>query len=230
MRCPGQDKRYWTGEVAFDVPCPKCGTGVEFFKDESSRRCPNCGHRFKNPRVSFDCATWCAYAEECLGFAPERDPSPANFGEGALASRLIRAVKEEYASDQVRVARALSTFQYAKELLSTEGGDPRIVFGAALLLETVSDRSTEGDCAAEAKRILGEIGLDADTVACICHLLRCEWSDQGLDTVESRIVSDARALATLAGVRGESDCEPLGSPLKQKLQTEAGRRKAEALT
>lgn len=229
MRCPGQDKRYWTGEVAFDVSCPKCSSGVEFFKDESSGRCPNCGHRFRNPRVSFDCAKWCTYAEECLGFVPERDLSPANPGEGALASRLIRAVKEEYAPDQARVARALSTFQYAKELLSAEGGDPRIVLAAALLLETGAD-SSDDDRQAEAKRILGEIGLDADTVACIFHLLRCLSVGDDLDTVEFRIVSDAGALATLAAARGESDRESIGSPVKEKLRTEAGKRKVQALT
>jgi len=229
MRCPGQDKRYWTGEVAFDVSCPKCGSGVEFFKDEGSARCPNCGHRFRNPRVSFDCAKWCTYAEACLGFVPERDLSPVNPGEGALASRLIRAVKEEYAPDQARVARALSTFQYAKELLSSEGGDPRIVLAAALLLQTGAD-SSDDDRQAEAKRILGEIGLDADTVACICHLLRCLSVGDDLDTVEFRIVSDAGALATLAAARGESDRESIGSPVKEKLRTKAGRRKVQALT
>lgn len=117
----------------------------------------------RNPRVSFDCAKWCTYAEECLGFAPERDPSPVNPGEGALASRLIRAMKEECPSDQTRVALALSTFQYARELLSVEGGDPRIVLAAALLLETISDSSADGGCQVEAKRILEEIELDADT-------------------------------------------------------------------
>lgn len=229
MRCPGQDKRYWTGEVAFDVSCPKCGCGVEFFKDESSGRCPNCGHRFRNPRVSFDCAKWCAYAEECLGFVPERDVSPADPGAGALASRLIRAVKEEYAADQARVARALSTFQYARELLSAEGGDPRIVLAASLLLETGGDKLAHKECAVEAERILEGIGLDADTVACICHLLRCHWAGEDLDTAEFRIVSDARSLATLAAARADGNREDVGSAAKQNLQTEAAKRKVQAL-
>ena len=60
--------RYWTGDAAFEVPCPKCGTTVEIFKDESSGRCPKCRHRFKNPRTDFRCAEWCEHAAECLGF------------------------------------------------------------------------------------------------------------------------------------------------------------------
>jgi len=228
MRCPGQDTRYWTGEVAFDVACPKCGSGVEFFKDESSGRCPNCGHKFRNPRVSFDCAKWCAYAEECLGFVPEREVSPVNPGEGALAGRLIRAVKETYGPDQSRIARALSTFQYAKELLSAEGGDPRIVLAAALLLETGGDSSADDDRQTEARRILQEIGLDADTVACTCHLLRCHAADEGLDTVEFGIVSDAHVLAELAASKADSDRQGLSSAAKQKLRTEAAKAKVRA--
>ena len=26
MRCPGQDMRYWKGDAAFEVACPKCGS------------------------------------------------------------------------------------------------------------------------------------------------------------------------------------------------------------
>jgi hypothetical protein len=225
MRCPGQDKRYWTGEVAFDVSCPKCGSKVEFFKDESSGRCPNCDHRFRNPRVSFDCAKWCAHAGECLGFVPEREESPTDPGGGALASRLIQAVKEAYASDQARVARTLSTFQYARELLAAEGGDPRIVLAAALLLEAVTDSSAHGDRQAEAKRIMDEVGLDADTVACVCNLLRCHSAGDDLDTVEFRIVSDARSLAALAEARGRRNGERISGPVARRLRTEAGRQR-----
>jgi hypothetical protein len=163
-----------------------------------------------------------------LGSVPQRELSPANPGEGALASRLIRAVKEEYASDQTRVARALSTFQYAKELLAAEGGDPRIVLAAALLLETGTGGSADVDRQVEAKRILKEIGLDADTVACIRHLLHCHSAGGELDTVEFRIVSDACSLAALAAARGESDHKGIGSLVKRKLRTEAGKRKLQA--
>ena len=42
MRCPGQDMRYWKYDSIFEVKCPHCGEKVEFFKDEASRKCPNC--------------------------------------------------------------------------------------------------------------------------------------------------------------------------------------------
>lgn len=229
MRCPGQDKRYWTGEVAFDVACPKCGSAVEFFKDESSGRCPSCGHRFRNPQVSFDCAQWCSYAEECLGFVPERKVSPADPGGGALASRLIQAVKEEYAADQTRLTRALSTFQYARELLSAEGGDPRIVLGAALLLEIGRDEHGDEDSTEETSRILKDIGLDSDTIVCICRVLDQFRRDQDLDTVEAKVVADSHLLAKLASARADGTHSSVADAVKPKLRTEAGRRKAQTL-
>ena len=66
MRCPGQDPQNWTPEDVWEAPCPSCGTKVEFFRDDASRRCPGCGRRFPNPHLDFGCAEWCQYADQCL--------------------------------------------------------------------------------------------------------------------------------------------------------------------
>ena len=66
MRCPGQDMRFWRPGDIFQIPCPKCGTTVEFFKDEVRRKC-RCGHEIVNPKMDFGCAQWCQYAEQCVG-------------------------------------------------------------------------------------------------------------------------------------------------------------------
>jgi hypothetical protein len=211
MRCPGQDTRYWTGEAAFDVACPKCGHQVEFFKDEGSQRCPNCRHKFQNPKMSFDCAQWCAYAEECLGFMPEQR-APANAGEGVLASRLIRAVKEEYAGDASRVARALLAFQHARELLAEQGGDPRTILAAAVLLAAGVDRRDPRRSAGPdvpntggmpvATRILREIGFEEDTIGCVCRIAEAHRTGRELDTIEFKVVSDANVLARRGQTHG----------------------------
>ena len=69
MKCPGQDSRFWGPEAIFEADCPECGASVEFFKDESSRRCRRCGCKVLNPRMDFGCALYCRFAEECLGEA-----------------------------------------------------------------------------------------------------------------------------------------------------------------
>ncbi len=70
MKCPGQDSRYWKPGAIFEVRCPKCGSQVEFFKDDTTRLCKKCGHRFVNPKMDFGCASYCPYAEQCLGDLP----------------------------------------------------------------------------------------------------------------------------------------------------------------
>jgi len=71
MRCPGQDTRYWKDDAIFEVECPHCGALVEFFKDDTSRKCPSCKRVLVNPRMDFGCALYCQYAELCLGELPK---------------------------------------------------------------------------------------------------------------------------------------------------------------
>jgi hypothetical protein len=67
MRCPGQDTQYWKPGDIFDVDCPGCGGKVEFFKDEATRRCRNCGEKIHNPKMDLGCAEHCRYAVDCIG-------------------------------------------------------------------------------------------------------------------------------------------------------------------
>lgn len=66
MKCPGQDTRYWKPEDIFETKCLKCETLVEFFRDDSSRKCPTCGHKFQNPKKNLACASWCEFGKQCL--------------------------------------------------------------------------------------------------------------------------------------------------------------------
>ncbi len=72
MKCPGQDLSRKTPEEALHlINCPHCGYEVEFFFDDKSRVCPNCGIKLEksDQRLlkDFGCASWCAAAEDCLG-------------------------------------------------------------------------------------------------------------------------------------------------------------------
>lgn len=67
MRCPGQDKAFWKPDDIFEVPCPACGSKVEFFKDDIVRRCTCCSYRVKNPKLDLGCLEWCAYGKYCNG-------------------------------------------------------------------------------------------------------------------------------------------------------------------
>ena len=132
MRCPGQDTRFWKPDDIFDIPCQSCGRPVEFFKTDVFRRCPSCGKRIQNPKVSLGCARWCAYAKECLGFDPQELDLPDS-AEVSLADRLIEAVKNAFGEHQQRITHSLLVLDRAQELLRREEGNPRVVLAAALL-------------------------------------------------------------------------------------------------
>ncbi len=92
MKCPGQDSRYWKPGAIFDVKCPHCGTMIEFFKDDTRRRCPGCGNEVPNPEMDFGCAAYCPYAEHCLGALPEGVVADGKMK--VLKAKMLKTLKE----------------------------------------------------------------------------------------------------------------------------------------
>ncbi len=48
-KCPRQEQRAWTPDDTVEVKCSGCGQTMEFFKDEQSRKCRQCGQKVVNP-------------------------------------------------------------------------------------------------------------------------------------------------------------------------------------
>ncbi len=69
-KCPGQDTQFWKYDAIYDIKCPQCGGEVEFYKDEVTHRCKNCGATVLNEKMDLACLKWCPHAEQCVG--PER--------------------------------------------------------------------------------------------------------------------------------------------------------------
>ena len=178
MKCPGQDRGYWSGDPVREVPCPECGAAVEIFRDEGAGHCLRCGHEFFALQADFDCAQWCSVAKECLGFAPDRQSRPGA-AEGALAAQLIQRLEQACKDDPARIAHALRVFQFAKELVREEGGDPRVVLCASLLLAAGPFGSVGGENAneepndpLETQKILCEMGLEEVTRSRVCQIIQ----------------------------------------------------------
>jgi endogenous inhibitor of DNA gyrase (YacG/DUF329 family) len=71
-KCPGQDlSRKKLEDVVCNLPCPSCGSEVEFFFDDKIRICPQCGNKVSKNDIQllrdFGCADWCVAAEKCIG-------------------------------------------------------------------------------------------------------------------------------------------------------------------
>ncbi len=237
MKCPGQDRRYWTGDAAVEVPCPECGAAVEVFRDEGRARCPRCGHRFPNPGTDFGCAKWCSLANECLGFTPQRQPGD-NSREEPLAVRLLQLLEEGLKKDPAGLAYALRVFQHAKDLVSKEGGDPRVVLTAALWLAADARAGQPGGpggagatlpAAVAAEPPGRRLGLDAYTWERVEAILDGYRGGAEPDTIEFKIVADSHRLAILSQGSSTDALAQVNLGVAQELRTEAGRRKAESL-
>ena len=69
-RCAGNDTQEWGFDSIFNVTCPHCGVLVEFFKDEISRRCPQCREIVMSDRTDFGCGQLCCSESTHWGGRP----------------------------------------------------------------------------------------------------------------------------------------------------------------
>ncbi|MDX9787982.1 MAG: HD domain-containing protein [Desulfobacterales bacterium] len=130
MKCPGQDSRYWEASAIFEAHCPKCGASVEFFKDDTARKCHQCDHRFINPKMDFGCASYCEHAEQCLGTLP---PELLAQKEDLLKDRVAVEMKRYFKTDFKRIGHAMRVARHAEHIGKGEKGDLGVILCAAYL-------------------------------------------------------------------------------------------------
>jgi len=235
IMCPGQDTRFWRPGDIFNVSCAGCGTELEFFKDEARRRCPKCGVRVANPRLSLGCAQWCEHAKECLGFDPKAELLEDAEREETLADKLIAAMKRVFGEDQKRISHALAVLERAQEILRGEKADPRVVLAAAVLhdIGIQAAEKKHGSFAGVyqelegppiAEPILKELGLDPDTIDHALKIIANHHSAKDVDTPEFRIVWDADWLVNLPEDHPGLTGEKLEAKLDKIFKTETGKR------
>jgi hypothetical protein len=167
MKCPGQDTRYWKPGDIFVAECPKCGAEIEFFKDDTRRRCAWCGHTFYNPKIELGCAEWCQYAEKCVPDLVKAKKAAQNFKE--LLAEMVKAHLKPDPAAWEQTARGV---QFAQDLLKAEGGDPKVVL-AAVLLHNVEP--------AKAKEFLEELATEPEIIAAVLELLAGGGAERDLN-------------------------------------------------
>jgi ribosomal protein S27E len=178
MKCPGQDTRFWKSDDIFTVECPKCGAEIEFFKDDTRRRCAWCGHLFYNPKIEMGCAEWCQFADKCVPELVQERKAMQTFKDRLRERALALAAGEP--DLEARLDRALAL---AIDLLKAEGGDPKVVFAAILLQKVNLD---------QARELLAELETEPEITESILEVL---GGDKGNGGINRRIYEDVLALA-----------------------------------
>lgn len=191
MKCPGQDTQFWTQNAIFEAQCPECGHTVEFFKDDTTRKCGNCGHRFINPKMDFGCAAYCPFAEQCLGDLP---PELVAQQENLLKDRVAVAVKRHLKADFKRIGRAGRRAYHAEKICPAEGGHLAPVLIAAYLFDLDADPGAAGDLPV-ARDILADLRAPEPLVDKVAELIAAARGGRRNGDGTPAIVADAAAIA-----------------------------------
>ncbi len=246
MKCPGQDSRYWDGEAVFEAPCPHCGTEVEFFKDDATRKCPGCAKKLLNPRTDFGCAAYCPYAEQCLGELP---PGLIAGRQELLVDRVAVAMKKYFADDFRRIGHATKVSRYIGEIgrrLTDTGEDEGYNPAVAAIcgyLHDIGIREAErkfNSSAAKyqhqegppvARSILLELDANPGIVDEVCDIIGHHHTPRGDDSINFRVLYDADLIQNVEEARAEGKFEAtrLNDMVTKSFLTRAGAVVAEKI-
>ena len=206
MKCPGQDTRYWKPGAIFESPCSQCGAGVEFFQDDTTRKCSQCGHKNVNPHVDFGCATYCPYAEQCLSDLPSDLEAQR---QSLLKDRVAVAMKRYFGKDFKRIRHAADVARYAEKILEeTAEGDPAVVMCAAYLHDIgihEAERKNQSTSAQYqhkegppiARKILLDQGAKPELIDEVCDIVGHHHHPKEKESVNFKIVYDADLIVNL---------------------------------
>lgn len=182
MKCPGQDMQYWKDDAIFDAECPECGATVEFYKDDTTRKCHSCEHRFVNPQMDFGCASYCQYAEQCLGTLPE---DFLGSREDLLKDKVAVEVKRFYHTDFSSIKKATNVARFVESIGKSEGGNLGVLLCAAYLHGLEQGQTTE---------ILSKAGAASPLIESIHSLLATTADVSAEDELGRKILLDALLL------------------------------------
>ena len=238
MKCPGRDSRYWQPGAIFEAKCPECGADVEFFKDDTSRKCKKCGYRFLNPGMDFGCASYCKYAEQCIGNLP---PELIAQKEDLLKDRVAIEMKRYFGRDFKRIGHASRVARYAEKIGRDEGADLSIVLPSAYLHDigikeaerkhnSNAARFQELEGPPIAREILEKLNAGEDLVDEVCDIVAHHHHPRKEETMNFKALYDADLITNLEEDRKEksSDPERIKKIIEKSFLTDSGRKLAES--
>ena len=236
MKCPGQDSRYWKAEAIFDEKCPKCGNSVEFFKDDTARKCSQCGHRFINPKMDFGCASYCEFAEQCMGTLP---PELLAEKEDLLKDRVAIEMKRYFKTDFKRIGHATKVARHAERIGKMEAGNLAVILCAAFLHDigipeaerkynSTAARYQEQEGPPIAREILDKLGAKEALIDEVCDIIGHHHHPKEDDDVNFKVLYDADLIVNLEEQIKENpkEEEQLEGLIAKAFLTESGKSEA----
>jgi len=233
MKCPGQDTQNWKPGDIFEVPCAQCGRVVEFFKDDTSRKCKGCGARVLNPKIDFGCAAYCAFADQCLRELP---PEMLAQRTNIFKDRVACEMRRYFGSDQKRIRHAEHVADVAGRILEREPADFAVVMAAAYLHD-IGIRAAEKRYQSSAARYQEELGpqiartlleslkADARLIDEVCDIIGHHHHPRTQETDNFKVLYDADLIVNLeeTGQAAAHSRDSVARSIDEKFLTGTGR-------
>lgn len=214
MKCPGQDMQFWENDAIYEVKCPECNKMVEFYKDDTTRKCHNCDHRFVNPKMDFGCATYCQFAEQCLGTLPEEFVLQQ---DNLLKDKVAVAVKRYFKTDFKSIRLTAQIAGHAEKIgRSTEEANLALILCSSYLLlvsnPELAELNTDQTCHSfvnaqpeVALEILQGVGANQQLIDQVCRIITNQPPESEHEKNAHDVVFDAYKIALLESRHKDSD-------------------------
>ena len=209
MKCPGQDTQYWSEDAIFETTCPECDHPMEFFKDDATRRCGNCKKKIVNPKMDFGCASYCKFAEQCLGTLPEEFVAQR---DDLLKDRVAVEMKRYIGADFKHIGHVIKVAGYAEKIAKKEKANLPVILCAAYLYDIGIKNARElhqsddpGIVAQEspkvAKEIMEKLGAKEELINEVMKMVGKHQRPSDNENLDQKVLHDANNLAYMV------DCE-----------------------
>jgi hypothetical protein len=231
MKCPGQDPRYWKFDAIFDAECPNCGSKIEFFKDETRRKCKNCGQYVLNPKMDFGCAAHCKFAQQCFGDLP---PELIKQKEDLFKDRVAVEMKMRLKNDFKRIGHASRVASMVERLIGSEKAKPAVLFAAAYLhnvepiVQGANGDNVEQVDKVVAREILEKLDAPQELIEEVCSIIKNLNNPKDCESQDLKLVHDAHLLASLQEKikKGQFSDDYLSEVIERDFLTDSGRNLA----
>ena len=236
MKCPGQDTQYWNLDAIFETKCPECGHYMEFFKDDTTRPCTNCKKKIVNPKMNFGCASYCKFAEQCLGTLPEEFIAKK---EDLLKDMVAVEMKKYFKTDFQRIGHASKVANFAEKIGRKEKANLAVVLCAAYLHDigiknaeekyhSSAPKYQEQEGPPVAKNILEKLGANKELINQVCDIIAHHHHPDKNETLDFKCLYDADMIVNMAACDKKTNINTheFKAKLEKILLTASGRELA----
>jgi HD superfamily phosphohydrolase YqeK len=209
---------------------------MEFFKDDATRKCANCQKKIVNPKMDFGCASYCQFAEQCMGSLPE---DFIGSREDLLKDRVAVEMKRYFGTDFKRMGHAAKVAYYAEKIGKEEKANMAVVMCAAYLHDIGIKNAEEKYNSSEAKyqeiegppvakAILDKLNAKEELINEVCDIVGHHHHPKEDETLNFKCLYDADMITNMIGCEGkkELDAEKFSKKLDRILLTDSGKKLA----